>query len=74
VELYLHFSDTPSWRGAQLKKHRGNFTFYPFYVLAKRMTPGGVKEGYLSLYFSYNLPKIHVIVNVNSPQLPLWYM
>jgi hypothetical protein len=26
VELYLHYSNTPSWRGAQLK-HRDNFTF-----------------------------------------------
>jgi hypothetical protein len=27
VKLYLHPSNTPSWRGAQLKKHRDNFTF-----------------------------------------------
>jgi hypothetical protein len=28
MELYLHSSNTPSWRGAQLKiKHRDNFTF-----------------------------------------------
>jgi hypothetical protein len=26
VELYLHPTNTPSWRGAQLK-HRDNFTF-----------------------------------------------
>jgi hypothetical protein len=26
VELYLHYLNTPSWRGAQLK-HRDNFTF-----------------------------------------------
>jgi hypothetical protein len=26
VELYLRFSNTPPWRGAQLK-HRDNFTF-----------------------------------------------
>jgi hypothetical protein len=26
VELYLHFPNTPSWRGDQLK-HRDNFTF-----------------------------------------------
>jgi hypothetical protein len=26
VELYIHFPNTPSWRGAQLK-HRDNFTF-----------------------------------------------
>jgi hypothetical protein len=25
VELYLHFSNTPSWRGAQLGEHRDNF-------------------------------------------------
>jgi hypothetical protein len=27
VELYLHSPNTPLWRGAQLKKHRDNFTF-----------------------------------------------
>jgi hypothetical protein len=27
VALYLHSPSTPSWRGAQEKKHRGNFTF-----------------------------------------------
>jgi len=26
VELYLHFPDTSSWRGAQLE-HRDNFNF-----------------------------------------------
>jgi hypothetical protein len=27
VDLYLHSPNTPSWPGAQLKKHRDNFTF-----------------------------------------------
>jgi hypothetical protein len=27
VELYLHSPNTPSWRGAQLKKHRDNLNF-----------------------------------------------
>jgi hypothetical protein len=27
MELYLHSPNTPSWRGAQLKKHRDTFTF-----------------------------------------------
>jgi len=31
VELYLHSSNTPSWRGAQLKL-RDNFTFYLLYT------------------------------------------
>jgi hypothetical protein len=26
MELYRHFTNTPSWRGAELK-HRDNFTF-----------------------------------------------
>jgi hypothetical protein len=26
-ELYLHSPNTPSWRDAQLKKYRDNFTF-----------------------------------------------
>jgi hypothetical protein len=29
MELYLHSSNTPSWRGAQLK-HGDNFAFYLF--------------------------------------------
>jgi len=30
VELYHHFPNTPSWRGAQLKKrHRDTFYLYP---------------------------------------------
>jgi 5-methylcytosine-specific restriction endonuclease McrA len=35
VELYLHSPNTPSWRGAQLKKHRDNFT-YTFYLYFRR--------------------------------------
>jgi hypothetical protein len=27
VELYFHSPNTPSWRGAQLKKHRETLTF-----------------------------------------------
>jgi hypothetical protein len=27
VEVYLHILNTPSWGGAQLEKHRENFTF-----------------------------------------------
>jgi hypothetical protein len=30
VELYLHSPNTPSLRGAQLKKQKGDFTFYHF--------------------------------------------
>jgi hypothetical protein len=30
MELYLHSSHTPAWRGVRLKNHRDNFTlFYP---------------------------------------------
>jgi len=29
MDPYLHSPNTPSWRGAQLKKHMNNFTFYP---------------------------------------------
>jgi hypothetical protein len=28
VELYFHSPNTPSWRGAQFKKHKDNFTVY----------------------------------------------
>jgi hypothetical protein len=27
MELYFHSPNTPSWRGAELKKHRDTFTF-----------------------------------------------
>jgi hypothetical protein len=30
VELHLHSPNTSSWRGAQLKKRRDNFTFFNF--------------------------------------------
>jgi hypothetical protein len=33
VELHLHSPSTPSWRGAQLKKHRDKFSF-TFILLA----------------------------------------
>jgi hypothetical protein len=43
VELYLHSSNTPSWRGAQIR-YRDNF--YLFYNLKPNTTPwrrvGGV--------------------------------
>jgi hypothetical protein len=44
MELYLHSSNTPSWRGAQLK-HRDNFTFYlkfdnVIYTSIRIITPG----------------------------------
>jgi hypothetical protein len=30
MELYLHSPNTPSWRAAQLKKHRDNFIIHSF--------------------------------------------
>jgi hypothetical protein len=37
VDLYLHSTNTPSWRGAQLGEHRDNFTFYLLlYVMSFR--------------------------------------
>jgi hypothetical protein len=33
LELYLHSSNTPSWRGTQLKKAQDNFAFYLFLCL-----------------------------------------
>jgi hypothetical protein len=32
VELYFHSPNTPSWRGAQFKKNRDNFTFILLYL------------------------------------------
>jgi hypothetical protein len=37
MELYLHFPNTPSWRGAQLK-HRDNFTFFIVKTTASILT------------------------------------
>jgi hypothetical protein len=34
VGLYLHSSNTPSWRGDQLKKHRDNFTCYLYLYIS----------------------------------------
>jgi len=42
VELYLHSSNTPSWRGAQLK-HRDNFTF-TFTFTDYHSTPRGLRH------------------------------
>jgi hypothetical protein len=44
VELYLHSSNTPPWRGAQLK-HRDNFTFHPwnFSLIRKRFVYHSLK-------------------------------
>jgi hypothetical protein len=43
VELYLHSANTPSWRGAKLrKKHRDKFTFYHLcLVLLSGLFPSG---------------------------------
>jgi len=36
VELYLHFPNTPSWRGAQLShRDKFSFTFTVFMVLIR---------------------------------------
>jgi hypothetical protein len=39
AELYLHSPNTPSWRGAQLKNPRDNFTFNETTVTAIRILP-----------------------------------
>jgi len=31
VELYLHYPNTPPWRGVRLKKHRDNSYFLPIF-------------------------------------------
>jgi hypothetical protein len=41
VELYLHFPNTLSWRGAQLK-HRDNFTFNPVWNGIPAIHPIGI--------------------------------
>jgi hypothetical protein len=33
VELYLHCSNTPSWRGARLKKAQGQLYLYLYWKL-----------------------------------------
>jgi len=47
VELYLHFPNTPPWRGAQLK-HRDNFTFCLYTQIF-----------HLSLLFGFSGPKYY---------------
>jgi len=41
VELCLHSSNMPSWRGAQLKKHRDNFTLEWMYAYRRASTYTG---------------------------------
>jgi hypothetical protein len=38
MELYLHFPNTSSWRGAQLKNYRDNFTFTFTFTLPSEIT------------------------------------
>jgi len=59
VELYLHFPNTPSWRGARLSKAQKNFTFTIVnYYYAKQI------EGVISEYY-FIQRKVNVLgVNV----------
>jgi hypothetical protein len=38
VELYLHSPNAPSWRGAQLGEHRGNFLGEPLMNFTKHIS------------------------------------
>jgi len=40
VEPYLHSPDTPSWRGAYLKKAQGNFTLPYLTIHSKHLLLG----------------------------------
>jgi hypothetical protein len=59
VELYLHFPNTPSWRGAQLK-HRDDFTFY---------LTNGIYDKISILKLQY-IPFISHIGRMGSDRLP----
>jgi hypothetical protein len=50
---YLHYPNTPSWRGAQLK-HRDNFTFYLYFL--------GSNPGLLLTILSEVLEDFHISV------------
>jgi hypothetical protein len=59
VELYLHSSNTPSWRGAQLK-HRDNFTFLRMHLVLALVwytsrTRNGVRHFKITCSVHYHL-------------------
>jgi hypothetical protein len=55
VELYLHSSNTPSWRGVQLK-HRDNFTFYLLSKILYQFNLTIRKRVKNSRFFFWNFP------------------
>jgi hypothetical protein len=43
VELYLHFPNTPSWRGVQLGRARGQLYVVQKRICMRKMTPDTLK-------------------------------
>jgi hypothetical protein len=58
VELYLNSSNTPSWRGAELK-HKDNFTFYTKDSFVAQLPMARQKE--------IAWPHIHNVVFISNP-------
>jgi hypothetical protein len=50
VELYFYSPNTPSWRGAQLKKAQGQLYLYLFVPVRKQMNKWNMKLVYGSMY------------------------
>jgi hypothetical protein len=44
MELCHHSPNTPSWRGAQLKKHGDNFTFYLYFTFTFQVVRSRVSD------------------------------
>jgi hypothetical protein len=54
VELYLHSPNTPSWRGAQLKKRqRDNFTF--MFILHSAILTSKSRDSSVGIALGYGL-------------------
>jgi hypothetical protein len=62
VKLYLHSPNTPSWRGAELKKHRGNFTFTSSEFQYREKAP--------YYYSCQNNPLVLSVFHVSSVSVP----
>jgi len=65
VELYLHSSNTPSWRGAQLRKNTG--TTLPFYTLTSYFV-----KIHFNIILTVNPYVSRIVPFLQGFQLKLW--
>jgi hypothetical protein len=78
VELYLHSPNTPSWCGAQLKKHRYKFTFNFFigycslsFIMSTRRTFWIYHKHFFHTLYDSTPPPPHIINNVTQYNITL---